>query len=184
MKTPYFGNSNWDPEHLGPIQNTWERYCVLSACIPLTSFFSAIPLSTQVFGPHGVKRKHCLCQNEASFPGLWVPWPQIVNQLTMAVNYQINLGWGHQPGQLRINRRNKSIAAVPLVAEKPLRCLRGSQGRGVTREFLIWGEKTLRNKITNPPPPPPPLFPPKTVQGKSSIHASALCELPATALAS
>ena len=144
MKTPYFGNSNWDPEHLGPIQNTWERYCVLSACIPLTSFFSAIPLSTQVFGPHGVKRKHCLCQNEASFPGLWVPWPQIVNQLTMAVNYQINLGWGHQPGQLRINRRNKSIAAVPLVAEKPLRCLRGSQGRGVTREFLIWGEKNTQ----------------------------------------
>ena len=111
------------------------------------------PLSTQVFGPHGVKKKQHLCQNEASFPGLWVPWPQIVNRPTMAVNYQINLGWGRQPGHLRINRRNKSTAAVPGVAEKPLRCLRGNQGRGVTKEFLIWRGKSLRNKITNPPPP-------------------------------
>ena len=141
------------------------------------------PLSTQVFGPHGVKKKQHLCQNEASFPGLWVPWPQIVNRPTMAVNYQINLGWGRQPGHLRINRRNKSTAAVPGVAEKPLRCLRGNQGRGVTKEFLIWRGKSLRNKITNPPPPPP-LFPPKRVQGKPSIQASARSEFSATALAS
>lgn len=156
--------------------------CPLSVHSPNILLFCH-PLSTQVFGPHGVKRKQCLCQNEASFPRLWVPWPQIVNQPTMAVNYQINLGWGRQPGQLRINRRNKSIAAVPQVAEKPLRCLRGSQGRGVTKEFLIWGEEhsEIKSRI---PPPPPPLFPSKRVQGKSSIQASACCEFLATALAS
>lgn len=154
VKTPHFGNSNWDPEHLGPIQNTWERYCVLSACIPLTSFFSAILSPPRCLVPTEWKEGSAFARTKHHFLGYGfrVPWPQMVNQPTMAANYQLNLGWGRQPGQLRINRRNKSIAAVPRVAEKPLWCLRGTQGRGVTKEFLIWGEKTRRNKITNSPP--------------------------------